>query len=501
MAGRCQSGEAGTDHDYVSVRHLVEASAELRPGPPCGGLSTGRFRGRLILPSLRGVTRPPVQDATIPLVEGLRLTERAEDTGSGELWYARVTGGLGGEHGDPVPGELPGVGECLLRLLRIPVDEALRSRARALAGDLVALEDPGVVGVRFVRDAHDGVALILAPLQEPVLALSILARRRQLAAGEIVTLGVAVAWALAAEHRKGLTHGRLRDADVLIDAAGRPLLGGVGVAGVLGAPGVASADVEALERLLGSLLDGSSRGAAKVGHVLEDRSLTAAELAAALAAATPALAIDSGVAAGDVEPPPHAGRRPGRGRLPAIGPRARRVGLLVAGGAGILLLAGVAGWASGSSPEAGKASPAPPAASRVADPNWTALLRELDGQRSAAFARPGTVPIAAIDAPSGAAFGYDSKALAVLRERAVHAAGLQLAVERVTVTTRADRRVILAVTDRRLPYELRDSSNGLVTRIPGRATARHVIELRDTASGRTPQWRIWKVTDAAGRPS
>ena len=62
------------------------------------------------------------------------------------------------------------------------------------------------------------------------------------------------------------------------------------------------------------------------------------------------------------------------------------------------------------------------------------MLRDLDGQRSAAFARPGAVPIAAIDAPAGAAFSYDAKALAALREREVHAVGLQMAVEKVTVT-------------------------------------------------------------------
>ena len=452
-----------------------------------------------------------MQDATIPLVEGLRLTQRAEDTGSGELWYARVTGGLGGEHGDPVPGELPGVGECLLRLLRIPVDEALRSRARALAADLVALEDPGLVGVRFARDAHDGVALILAPLQEPVLALSILARTRQLAAGEIVTLGVAVAWALAAAHRKGLTHGRLRDADVLIDAAGRPLLGGVGVAGVLGSPGSATSDVEALERLLGSLLDASTTGAARVEQVIADRSLKAAELAAALAAATPAMAIDTGSSRpGKVERTLPARGRQAR-RRPVPGPRVRRVGLLVAGAAGILLLAAVAGWASVSGPAGGKAAPtektspaektSPSAASKPPDPDWSAVLRGLDQQRSAAFARPGTVPIAAIDAPAGSAYGYDAKALASLRGRDAHAYGLRMAVDKVTVKARADRLVTLDVTDRLGPYELRDSSERAITQVAARGTARHVIELRDTATGTRPQWRIWRVTEAAAQPS
>ena len=167
-----------------------------------------------------------------------------------------------------MPGELPGSGSaccgcCGFRWTR------LAQPCPGLAGDLVALEDPGLVGVRFVRDAHDGVALILAPLQEPVLALSLLARRRQLAAGEIVTLGVAVAWALAAAHSKGLTHGRLRDADVLIDAAGRPLLGGVGVAGVLGAaggpPSRCGGVATAARILAGRLIEWRGTGGARAG--------------------------------------------------------------------------------------------------------------------------------------------------------------------------------------------------------------------------------------------
>ena len=249
------------------------------------GLSTGRNPAGAAVPSVRQV------DKTIPLVDGLRLIERTDEAGSGEVWRARITGGLAGARGDPLPGELSGVGECVVRLLRLPVDEALRGRARALADDLVALDDPGLVTIRSVVSAYDGIALIFAPLPSPMPPLHLLARRRQLLAGEVVTLGVALAWALAAAHRFGVAHGRLRDADVLLDEGGRPVLAGVGVMGVLGAPGTPAADVGALGRLLGSLLDGASGGADRVLAVLGDRSLTATELAARLAAATAACPI------------------------------------------------------------------------------------------------------------------------------------------------------------------------------------------------------------------
>ena len=58
--------------------------------------------------------------------------DQLEAVGRGEVWRARLTGGLAGEEGGALPGDLAGVGECLVRLLRMPVDEALRARAQTL---------------------------------------------------------------------------------------------------------------------------------------------------------------------------------------------------------------------------------------------------------------------------------------------------------------------------------------------------------------------------------
>ncbi len=448
------------------------------------------------MPTVRRVEK------TIPLVDGLRLTEPIDDAGSGEVWRARITGGLAGAGGDPLPGELPGVGECVVRLLRLPVDEALRARARALAQDLAGLDDPGLVGIRSVAGAYDGLALIFAPLPSAVLPLHLLARRRQLRAGEVVTLGVALAWALAAAHRIGIAHGRLRDADVLLDPGGRPLLTGVGVMGVLGASGTPEEDVAALERLLASLLDAASTGAGRVTAVLADRSLTAAELATRLAAATPSCPIELSEAGPDELPSPDISRR--RLRLANLNLRLLRPPsgvVLMCGAFVVLLLAGMVGWASVSGPAEGSGDAPPKPRVSLADPapNWPRTLDALDRARAGLFARPASARVASVDIAGTPAYDYDVNAVARLRSRGAHALGLRMVVESVTVSGRGTGSVELTVTDHRLAYDVRDQAGALISHVVERGSARHLIVLRNarTSAERSDQWRIVKVTEAA----
>ena len=325
VAGRAETGKAGTDHHDLRLRHLAEASAGGAYRRRIRRLSTGRMQ-----PARCRSNLPPMQQ-TVPMVEGLRLVERTGDAGRGEVWRARRTGGLAGVSGERLPGELAGVGECTVRLLRLPVDEAMRARALALAHDLMELDDAGIVRVLSAKACFDGLALILDAPAPPVTGLHELARVRQLAAGEVVTIGVAASWALAAAHQSGLTHGQLRDADVLLPAGGRPMLAGVGVMGVLGAPGGPDDDVRALARLLSSVLDHESGGAQRILAALEPawgaEPDTPQELSARLAEATPALPVAAiGGSTGEPlsESPAH--RRPARLRRRHLVPvfRARR---------------------------------------------------------------------------------------------------------------------------------------------------------------------------------
>ncbi|HEX4018368.1 MAG TPA: hypothetical protein VHX15_16650 [Frankiaceae bacterium] len=420
-------------------------------------------------------------DEAIPQVDGLRLLERADDAGRGEVWRARITGGLAGD-GGRLPADLPGIGECRVRLLRMPVDEALRARARTAAEDLLALDDPGLVAVRSVKRAYDGIALIYGQVPAPAVGLHVLARRRLLSAGEVVTLGVALCWALAHGHERGIAHGRLRDADVLIGPDGRPVLTGVGIVGVLGAPGDAQSDVRALERILLSLVDHASAGASRVALVLAAGSSGAAELAVLLAASGPA----EPLRADEVEADPAAERarrrRPSRLSLSRVRPR------VLAAGAGVVLLGGLVGWASAPGPHAKSAAP-PAGRALAAQPSvdWRPVVARLDLARSAVFARPDAAGIDAVDVPGSQAFRYDSAAAASLRARGLHAVGLHIELESVRAESATTRRVILRVTDRRLSYELRDSRGRLVSRMPARGSAAHVIELAATPNA---GWRF-----------
>jgi hypothetical protein len=455
------------------------------------------------LPSLRQV------DENMPVIEGLRLIERTQESGPGEVWRARIVGGLGGPVGERLPGELAGVGECEVRLLRLPVEEAIRARAHSVAANLVNLDDAGLVGVREVRTSYDGVALVLAALPSPMLGLHLLARRRQLSAGEVVTLGVAIAWALAAAHAAGITHGRLRDADVLIDPGGRPMLAGVGVMGVLGSAGDPADDVRGLARMLLSLLDEQSPDAAKVAQALHNPISTATELAPALAAAAAAAPIrlrESGVAE-PVEPPaaPETGRRCSwwlsswrslwGGLLSGAlgGVSWRRVSRVAGVGAGIVVLAGIIGWVSAPGPANSAVSPA----SKPPVTDWAGVLANLDVTRAQAFAAPGTVALEAFDAAGSAAFDFDAVAVASLRSQGAHATGLRMVLSAVKVKAESPREVTLVVTDSRSAYVLRDVKQQVLARVAARAQARHLIVLRAAVDpGSAPKWRMAQVTAA-----
>jgi hypothetical protein len=383
----------------------------------------------------------------------------------------------------------------VVRLLRLPVDEALRGRAQVLAKDLMGLRDPGLVPVRSVHEAYDGIALVLDP-PSPSHPLHLLARERLLSAGETVTLGVALAWALAAAHDAGVAHGRLRDADLLLDAQGRPVLGGVGVRGVLGAAGEPADDVRALSRMLASLLDRESPEADRVQSALSEQPGTASELAVRLASSAAATPIR--VAAIEPEPSPRA--RPwGAGLLAGLfGPkrhsRPRRGLLAVATGLAIFVAFGLAGWAFAPAP-AEHGAAAPPNAAGPPEPDWRAVLERLDSARAAAFARPGANPIAAADAPKSAAYRYDAAAVAALRGRHAHATGLRMVLERIDVQSLSARRVTLTVTDRLPSYRIEDTGARLITQVASRGPRAHLVALRDVGAASSPSWRIETVSE------
>ncbi|MHB1491089.1 MAG: protein kinase domain-containing protein, partial [Cellulomonas sp.] len=149
------------------------------------------------------------------------------------------------------------------------------------------LDNPHVARVLDVLDDGPGGPLVLVDeVAGPTLAALVNARGT-VQPGEVVTVVVAMARALAALHRAGLVHGDVAPSNVVIDPAGKPVLidlwGTIGADGDLGTPGFASAavlagrppcpadDVHALGRLgLWALGDEASGAGRAVAALLRD---------------------------------------------------------------------------------------------------------------------------------------------------------------------------------------------------------------------------------------
>ncbi len=115
-------------------------------------------------------------------------------------------------------------------------DDPTSAREPAL---LARLEHQHVVRLRNVVDCPDGTRALVLDLAEGGSLAGLVEARGRLDPGETVTVTVALARTLADLHVRGLVHGDLTPANVLLTADGRPLLADLGVAGVLGSAEVA----------------------------------------------------------------------------------------------------------------------------------------------------------------------------------------------------------------------------------------------------------------------
>ena len=150
-------------------------------------------------------------------VPGFELLELLGFGGTGEVWLAR----------EEATAEL-----VALKRLRTPGDLAGRDRLRREAAALSCVDHPHVVRLRTVVSAGDGLVLVLDHADGGSLA-GLLATRR-LRPGEVVTVAVPLAAALATVHDQGLLHGDVTPANVLFTGDGRPLLSDLGVARLVG---------------------------------------------------------------------------------------------------------------------------------------------------------------------------------------------------------------------------------------------------------------------------
>ncbi len=151
-----------------------------------------------------------------PEVAGYELRRVLGRGSGGEVWLAseRATGEA-----------------VAVKCVRPGADIAVRDRLRREAAVLAGIDHPHVLRLRGVAGCtgSDEVALVLDLATGGSLA-RLVARRGPLSAGEVVTVLVPLAEALAEVHARGVAHGDVTPANVLFAADGRPVLADLGVA-------------------------------------------------------------------------------------------------------------------------------------------------------------------------------------------------------------------------------------------------------------------------------
>ncbi|WP_026310771.1 protein kinase [Parafrankia elaeagni] len=240
-----------------------------------------------------------------PVVPGIFLRHRHYDAGAGEVWSGRA--------------ERLGT-VVTVRYVRLPADPLLRAEAVDEARRQLDVRHPHLAAVTGAIPTPDGLAVVSEPVEETISLSRLLAARGRLDPGEVVTIGLPVAQALAVAHEAGLVHGELTALDILLEANGRPLLTGTGIAG-LTSPGLSTADDvrDLADLLLGAMRQATGPDAAAVAvavalALVDDprRRPSAAELAAGLARSTTPLpvrmtAVPADAPVIDVEPLPDDG--------------------------------------------------------------------------------------------------------------------------------------------------------------------------------------------------
>ena len=154
------------------------------------------------------------------LVAGYDVVELLGFGSGGEVWLAREQA-----TGEPVA----------LKRLHAGADLAARDRLRREAAVLAGIDHPHVLKLRSVVGAGESLVLVLDLATGGSLA-RLLATRGRLSPGEVVTIAVPLAQALAAVHSQGVVHGDVTPGNVLFTADGRPVLSDLGVSRFLGVP-------------------------------------------------------------------------------------------------------------------------------------------------------------------------------------------------------------------------------------------------------------------------
>jgi hypothetical protein len=320
----------------------------------------------------------------------------------------------------------------------------------------------------------------------------------------VVTLLVPLARALAALHDRGLVHGQVTAASLLLTRDGRPMLADAGLLPLLRGPGEEPAaaddvcDLAASCRAAWSDRSGDDPPTRRPAVAL-DAALTAAMApspAERPSARELASAVFSAAAPEPLEPAQTLGApgvgQVGRQRHAAARRAHRRSGwraaagsLLAATALSMAVLSGLT-WARSDD-----GSPAAAVRSRtaVAATDWTAVLERLDAARATAYAAADPAALRAVYAADAPALARDRRQVSALATAGAHTAGLRLRTDRVTLLRRGAGRAELRVIDVLDRYELRARDGSLLARRPGRPRAAWTVTLVRSAG----RWRIYDV--------
>jgi hypothetical protein len=378
------------------------------------------------------------------------------DGRAGDLWSAV----------DVATGEV-----VALRRVGGAADAGKLQRLVALHADL-----PYVVRLRDVVE-HEGLLVLVLDAPSGGALDAVAARRGALDPGEVVTVGVPLAEALAAAHDRGLVHGALTASSVAFTADGMPLLAGLGLEPQVATP---QEDVVALAELCAGLLAPGSAPALQAVLAQATRpsaGLTAGELADRLrSACAPApVQLRPGVVVEREALHARTAWRPSSGTVVTV-----CMVLLVVCGAG-------AGWWSGRGGEHAEV-----ARRVVADERWTPVLEELYAARARAFAAADEAALAEVYAPSAPGGAADARLVRALAAAGRTAEGVRHRVSAVDVMALHADRAELRVVDSLGAYDVRDAAGAVVARQPGRGAAVQRVRLARTDAG----WRLVDVQPA-----
>jgi len=157
-----------------------------------------------------------------PLVPGFTLTRELSSDETGTTWVAVRTL-------DDKP--------LVVRVIPVPDVTEARAKAAQLMAALDRIDNEHLLGQHGAIALADGeLALVLDRVTGGSLA-QLLVERRNLSPGETVTTVAPLFAALADLHAAGVEHGDLAPRSILFSADGRPLIGDIGVARLMGRAG------------------------------------------------------------------------------------------------------------------------------------------------------------------------------------------------------------------------------------------------------------------------